>query len=330
MRALAKFIDTIFSFFLVKFLLSKVHYYQDPKEFNEEKKNYTVEKAAQLYAKPDRVPDIENNLKFIERRNNYSIYEFEFDSEMETEAAENNIVYGKYFICGDGFDKDTLILIPGWLTINYGLFEDICETVAPLGYNSIIFDLPYHLKRTPKGTFSGELAISGNVIRNAEVAIQAVSDIRQIINFLDGNSGKKMGIFGISLGGMIGSILTCFEERLDFSILALPAVSPEDILFNTKLCQTIKKDILDSGLKQDEVGEFFRIAEPLSFQPKVPKEKILILEAIYDTVVHNYTVEQLWQEWGCPNIVRTKYGHMSNLFAKRFRKEIYQFLKTLC
>ena len=310
-------------------MLSKVHHYQDPGEFHEKKKDYTLEKAPQLYAKPDRVPDIENNLKFIETGNSYSIYEFEFDSEMKTPALENNIVYGRYFICGDGFDKDTLILIPGWLTINYGLLEGICKTVASLGYNSIIFDPPYHLKRTPKGTFSGELAISGNVIRNAEVAIQAVSDIRQIVNFLDGNSGKKIGIFGTSLGGMIGGILTCFEERLDFSILTTPAVSPEDLLFNTKLCQTIKKDILDAGLNQDEVGEFFKIVEPLSFQPKIPKEKILILEAIYDKVVHSYTVERLWQKWGCPKIIRTKYGHMSYLFAKKFRKEIYQFLKNI-
>ena len=49
----------------------------------------------------------------------------------------------------------------------------------------------------------------------------------------------------------------------------------------------------------------------VSNMPVIPKETILLIEAIHDLLAPRTAIEELWQQWGQPEIWRLPHGHFS-------------------
>jgi hypothetical protein len=45
--------------------------------------------------------------------------------------------------------------------------------------------------------------------------------------------------------------------------------------------------------------------------PVIPRENILLIEAIHDLFTPKEPIEDLWQAWGRPDIWRLPYGHLT-------------------
>src|SRR5947199_201619 len=88
-----------------------------------------------------------------------------------------------------------------------------------LGWNACFVHLPYHYSRVPRGYWNGELAITADLIRNAEGLRQGVMEVRQLIATLREQGCREFGILGTSYGGWIGALLAMVEG--DFSFVAL-------------------------------------------------------------------------------------------------------------
>jgi len=46
-------------------------------------------------------------------------------------------------------------------------------------------------------------------------------------------------------------------------------------------------------------------------RPSIPKENILLIEAIHDLFATKEPIEELWEVWGRPEIWRLSHGHFS-------------------
>ena len=46
-------------------------------------------------------------------------------------------------------------------------------------------------------------------------------------------------------------------------------------------------------------------------RPAIPKENILLIEAVHDLLAPRAPIEELWQQWGQPDIWRMPHGHFS-------------------
>src|SRR6476620_5638265 len=67
--------------------------------------------------------------------------------------------------------------------------------------------LPYHYSRFPRGHWNGELAITADLIRNAEGLRQAVIELRQLMATLRERGREEIGVLGTKKGGWIGEHL---------------------------------------------------------------------------------------------------------------------------
>jgi hypothetical protein len=50
-------------------------------------------------------------------------------------------------------------------------------------------------------------------------------------------------------------------------------------------------------------------------EPVIPKDNILLIEAIHDLFAESQPIEELWQKRQQPEIWRLPYGHISWIFA---------------
>jgi hypothetical protein len=60
--------------------------------------------------------------------------------------------------------------------------------------------------------------------------------------------------------------------------------------------------------------------------PVIPKENILLIEAIHDLFAESQPIEELWQKWQQPEIWRLPHGHISALFAPGLTGRVLRWL----
>ena len=135
-----------------------------------------------------------------------------------------------------------------------------------LGLNVILPVLPMHGPRSrglPKGAvFPGE-----DVMDNVHATAQAVWDIRRLLTWIRMQQpGSPIGLYSISLGGYISSLVASLEDDLTCAILGVPVADLVVLLGR------------HAGLSADDprrntvalAAPIGRMLSPLSLQPRVP------------------------------------------------------------
>lgn len=103
---------------------------------------------------------------------------------------------------------------------------------------------------------------------------QTVFDLRRAVDFIETRNeldAKRIGYYGISLGGITGTIFCGVEKRVKVPIVAL-AGGQMNLLY--------KKDALSK-----EAKEFVSIIEPINFVKKIAPRPFLMLNAKNDEIV---------------------------------------------
>ncbi|MEM9144077.1 MAG: alpha/beta hydrolase [Bacteroidota bacterium] len=106
------------------------------------------------------------------------------------------------------------------------------------------------------------------------VMCQTVFDLRRAIDFIETQKAldaNRIGYYGISLGGIIGTIFCGVEERVKVPVIAL-AGGQLNLLYGEKALSTATKD-------------FVGIVEPLNFVKQIAPRPFLMLNAKNDEVV---------------------------------------------
>lgn len=169
-----------------------------------------------------------------------------------------------------------------------------------LGLNVILPVLPMHGPRSrglPKSAvFPGE-----DVMDNVHATAQAVWDIRRLLSWIRRQQPESpVGLYSISLGGYVSSLVASLEDGLTCAILGVPVADLIDLLGR------------HAGLSADDPRQrtielaipIGRMVSPLSLEPRVPMPGRFIYAGIADRLVHpREQVIRLWEHWGRPQIV---------------------------
>jgi hypothetical protein len=158
---------------------------------------------------------------------------------------------------------------------------------------------------TMRGTFPS-LDLVGNVYGVA----QGVWDVRRVLAWTREQQPTSVGLFGFSLGGLVGGVVAGLEDDLDAVVLGCPAVD---------LIALFVRNLPPLGDSHDRIMELFDRAErlqtsvsPLAFQPAVDVERLALISAYADQM--SDPVEQvglLWEHWGRPEIRLMDTGHVT-------------------
>lgn len=175
----------------------------------------------------------------------------------------------------------------------------------------------------------------------AELETKFISAVRQQRAFLDWIAtqpridAQHLGVFGLSVGGMIATLVAAVDARVSCAVIALAGGNLGTLVVRADEIQTqrwVKERLQADGITPRELEE--RIARQVSVDPVryaqyVDPRAVLFIAARFDAVVPHENIEALWDALGRPQRIRTPLGHYTSILvldsivaaADRFARE---------
>ena len=237
-----------------------------------------------------------------------------FPSPVTTEIAENNTVHAEYFQpAGPGhFPACVVLHILGG---DFVLAETVASHLARQGVAALFVKMPYYGPR--RGKESSRRMISEDPRETVAGMTQAVLDIRRATAWLADRSevdSERLGITGISLGGIMSALAAAGEPRLGNVAVFLGGGNFADILWanETERAQAFRKRWLAAGETRETFREVVNQIDPVTYGHLLKGRRVLMIAAKNDEIIPPASATALWESIGHePELVWIDAGHYS-------------------
>lgn len=289
--------------------------------------NPHLEETLQFLKGPDFLPS-ESQPARVEFHPDESGLHFRFPTPRPGGYVENNTVWGRLYRSSENWQElPVIVLLHGGYGGGYRtLLPRIARRCNRAGFNAATLEGPYQLKRRPRQPGAGNWSWSGQgYMRFAETMAQGVAETRALIGWLLAKGCPAVALWGLSLGGFLAGMTACCDARLASVVMAAPHVrhnlsSGEHIVWPRLRAATLGQRAAYDALNQT----------PLNLTttcPSIPREHILLLEAIHDLCVGSEPIEELWHAWGQPEIWRLPRGHVTFPQGVSFADRVIRWLE---
>jgi hypothetical protein len=223
-----------------------------------------------------------------------------------------------------------LILLHGYQMQSFDPLKWFAESAARSGIDVYYMTLPYHMRRTPRGAWSGQYGLSADVERTVQSFRQGVLDLRSLITWVKEVRGQQVAIAGVSLGAFTCCMAATVDDRPAGLISLLGGASLADLIFGGFSFRLIRKELQESGVTQDDLENWWRLMAPGNWKPRLPRERILMIAGEHDPVITPKNTYRLWTAWRQPRISWYPCGHASVAFYNRqIGEEMAAFLHNI-
>jgi len=244
-------------------------------------------------------------------------------SPIETKFERNNVARADFFPRSSGKTTPTVFMLHALMSATHIGYRRWAARFHELGWNACFVHLPYHYSRVPHGHWNGELAITANLIRNAESLRQGVMEIRQLIAALREAGSSEFGILGTSYGGWIGALLAMVERDLRFVALIAPIVNVEHAIWENPSTVFMRRELRRAKIAPELVARHFHLSSPSHSVPLCDPERVLFVSGDFDLIARPSDIEAIQQKWRGSELLRVPQGH----FGYRMMRETVARLK---
>jgi 1-acyl-sn-glycerol-3-phosphate acyltransferase len=246
-------------------------------------------------------------------------------SPIKTAFATNNTARADFFRTDarTWTEAPTVFLLHSLMSSNPTGYYRWAEKFNTLGWNACFVHLPYHFSRAPTGYWNGELAITPDLIRNAEGLRQGVIEVRQIMESLRGQGCREFGVLATSYGGWIGALLTLVEDDFRFVALMSPIVNVEHAIWQSPAARRLRHELVLANVERALVARHFHLSSPLHARPVCDPTRILFVTGDRDSIAPPAEIEAIHQTWRGSGLLRVRQGH----FGHRMMPETIAHLK---
>jgi len=198
-----------------------------------------------------------------------------------------------------------------------------------LGLDVVLVELPYHGRRQAPEDFqkNGLLFPGPDMFRTNEAMGQTIFDLRQLIAYLQNQGNVNIGCIGMSFGAYSGSLLASLDP-LAFFIPIVPVACLAETAWEIVTRSPGFLELKNRGLSLDLFKTIFHVHSPLSYVPQTPRENVLVISGIGDSVVPARQAKLLWDHWRGPETYRMYGGHTEHLKRARAMRRAIKFLKN--
>jgi hypothetical protein len=285
-----------------------------------EMERYVVEcenlTAREYYAAPEDV-DLTRTIR------NENVTSVSWRSPIETPFARNNVARADFFWSERGRSAPTVLMLHALMSASHIGYRRWAAHFNELGWNACFVHLPYHYSRVPRGHWNGELAITANLIRNAEGLRQGVMEVRQLIAALRASGCNEFGVLGTSYGGWIGALLAMVERDLRFVALMAPIVNVEHAIWENPGSAFMRRELRRAKISPELVARHFHLSSPSHNEPLCDPTRILFASGDFDLIARPNDIEAIHKKWSGSELLRVRQGH----FGYRMMRETVARLK---
>ena len=234
----------------------------------------------------------------------------------------------------DGPARPTVIAVHGFSADLYHLNEWFFAIpwLYREGYDVMLVTLPFHGKRqTRLSPFSGHGFFAGGASRINEALAQAVFDLRIFMDHLLEDLGvPRVGITGVSLGGFTSALLAAVEPRLSFAIPNVPVTSIADLVLEWEPIATLLRAALKLSHRDvRDARHLLAVSCPLSYRPRLPKERLMIIGGVGDRLAPPTHARLLWDHWNRCRIHWFPGSHLIHLDRGSYFRQMRLFLDAI-
>jgi 1-acyl-sn-glycerol-3-phosphate acyltransferase len=246
-------------------------------------------------------------------------------SPIETAFAANNTARVDFFRTDarKWTGAPTVFLLHALMSSSPTGYYRWAEKFNEIGWNACFVHLPYHFSRVPTGYWNGELAITPDLIRNAEGLRQGVIELRQTMESLRGHGCREFGVLATSYGGWVGALLTLVESDFRFVALMSPIVNVEHAIWHSPAARRVRRELVEANIERALVARHFHLSSPLHGQPVCDPTRILFVTGEFDSIAPPAEIEAIHQRWRGSELLRVRQGH----FGHRMMRETIAHLK---
>ena len=230
-------------------------------------------------------------------------------SPIETRFPRNNTARADFFPCARGKTAPTVIMLHALMSATHIGYHRWAARFSELGWNACFVHLPYHYSRVPRGYWNGELAITADLIRNAEGLRQGVIEARQLIGALRKHGCSEFGILGTSYGGWIGALLAMVERDLRFVALMCPIVNVEHAIWQNPGTAFMRRELRRAKIAPELVARHFHLSSPLHNEPACDPTRVLFVSGDFDLIARPSDIAAIQQKWRGSELLRVPQGH---------------------
>ncbi len=201
---------------------------------------------------------------------------------------------------------------------DYPLERNICRFLARHGF---------HVALVHRKTL--KIAVDQPVEQIELLLRQGVVRIRQVVDWLEVQKQvdpKRLGSFGISMGGIASVVAAAVEPRLRAHVVALAGGSIPDILVISKdslLAKPRARYLAHNHMDLNTLDGLLRQqikTDPIRLAPYVDARQCLMFIALADRTIGLANSLRLWRALGRPTVVFLPTGHYTPYFLLPYLK----------
>jgi dienelactone hydrolase len=211
---------------------------------------------------------------------------------------------------GEGGPRPLVLLSP-ILGSDTDFVEGFAEAFAERGWHAAIV-------RRPKIAYDPERPLS-QVEDGMRVAVMRQRRALDWFLARDDVDPARVGSFGISAGGILGSIVAAADDRYAAHVLCLAGGPLADVLVDTSekgLRKLVDRAMEREGMRRAEIRDaLFREirTDPVGLAHRVDPAKVLLFLARFDETVPTRCGRALWRAMGEPEMVMVPLGHYTSV-----------------
>lgn len=247
--------------------------------------------------------------------------DFAFPSAALSPHARNNTVYARAYAPEPALHYPGVIVLHGLMNLTTAAYGPFLRAMVEAGAGAYILELPYHHRRTPPGSISGDLFHTVDLALTRGAVQQAVADVRLLMRHLREAGAPQIGVLGFSLGAWIGGLVACSEPLLDFALLGMPPNHLNRLVWHTALGAQLAQRFAALGWSQEDTRAFYAGLDPLSYLPLLAPERMHLYAAEFDTLIALAQVRALQAAWGMPRLRTYPHGHLTVMLSRRFHQD---------
>lgn len=245
--------------------------------------------------------------------------------------SRNNTARAQHWRHDDGI-RQTLVVLHGFgaspASLNSAFFG--LPSFFDAGWDIVLFTLPFHGGRAGRRLpFNGAELFAHGLSHFAEAMLQAICDLRVVLDYLDRLGAPRFGITGLSLGGYVSALLATVDARLDFAIPNAAVASIPAIMsswFPTNLGALFFERV--KRVPRELLQNSTALHSPLNYAPVLPRERLMVIGGRGDRLAPPEHSEWLWEHWGRPALHWYPGSHILHFEQEGYLQAMHELMDS--
>jgi len=272
--------------------------WHSPQEWDDYVQKWLTKGADEFYRVPEKIPEGLNEGRMS------------FPSSVVGDREENNRLHLRVWPGPDGMKSPAMVMLHSLFSTSDVGYVHWASVLNRLGWTAVFYDLPYHFRRRPKGTWSGELVFGGNLIRSAEAIRQAVTEVRMVTRMLKAAGAPEVGLWGMSLGGWVAGLTLCHEPGLACGWLVQPIPDVATAIWDSEGGWVLRRQMEQRGLSRNRAEKLLPLVCPSHGKLQLPSKRVLVVGGSHDSVAPPSKLKALSEGWGGTHYREVGQGHI--------------------